>query len=50
MTRSDLHLPEAFTAFVTALPAVTINPQWGSQVAKVGGNVFCLLGDQPEGG
>jgi predicted DNA-binding protein (MmcQ/YjbR family) len=50
MTRSDLHLPEAFTAFVTALPAVTINPQWGSQVAKVGGKAFCLLGEQPDGG
>ncbi|MDP3317146.1 MAG: MmcQ/YjbR family DNA-binding protein [Devosia sp.] len=50
MTRSDLHRPEAFTAFVSALPAVTINPQWGAQVAKVGGKVFCLLGDQPEGG
>ena len=44
MTRSDLHRPEAFTAFVSALPAVTINPQWGAQVAKVGGKVFAVCG------
>ncbi len=50
MTRSDLHLPGAFTDFVTGLQAVTVNPQWDAQVAKVGGKVFCLLGDQPDGG
>lgn len=50
MTRSDLHNPKDFAAFVTGLPAVKINAQWGAQVAKVGGKAFCLLGDGPDGG
>ena len=44
----DLHMPDAFVAFVTGLPAVTIDRQWGAQVAKVGGKAFCLLGDDTE--
>jgi len=47
MTRSDLHGRDGFTAFVTGLPAVTINSQWEALVAKVGGKVFCMLGDDP---
>jgi predicted DNA-binding protein (MmcQ/YjbR family) len=50
MTRSDLHRPEGFAAFMTGLPAVTLHAQWDAQVAKVAGKVFCLLGDQPDGG
>lgn len=40
-----LHERAAFTAFVTTLPAVTLHEQWEALVAKVGGKVFCLLGD-----
>lgn len=47
MTRSDLHGREGFTAFVTSLPAVTVNGQWEALVAKVGGKVFAMLGDDP---
>lgn len=47
MTRFDLHSRAGFTAFVTSLPAVTVNPQWEALVAKVGGKVFCMLGDDP---
>jgi len=45
--RPDLHARDGFVAFVTSLPAVTINPQWEALVAKVGGKVFCILGDDP---
>ncbi len=45
MTRSDLHEKAGFEAFVTSLPAATINPQWEALVAKVGSKVFCLLGE-----
>ena len=47
MTRSELHTREGFTAFVLGLPAVTLNPQWEALVPKVGGKVFCMLGDDP---
>ena len=36
----------AFVKFVTALPAVTLHEQWNSLVAKVGGKVFALCGDE----
>lgn len=45
MTRSELHERAGFTAFVTSLPAVTVNEQWEALVAKVGGKVFAMLGD-----
>jgi predicted DNA-binding protein (MmcQ/YjbR family) len=45
MTRSDLHGRAGFEAFVTSLPAVTTNAQWEALVAKVGGKVFAMLGD-----
>lgn len=41
----NLHEREGYTAFVTGLPAVTLHEQWEALVAKVGGKVFCLLGD-----
>jgi predicted DNA-binding protein (MmcQ/YjbR family) len=51
MTRSDgepsLHSHAGFSAFVASLKAVTVNPQWEALVAKVGGKVFCMLGDDP---
>lgn len=48
MTRYEpltLHEPDAFRAFVVGLPATTLVEQWDAQVAKVGGKVFCLLGN-----
>jgi len=41
----NLHERDGYTAFVTGLPAVTLHEQWEALVAKVGGKVFCLLGD-----
>lgn len=43
----SLFTPKGFARFVLALPAVTLHQQWESHVAKVGGKVFALLGDQP---
>ena len=40
-----LHSHDGFVRFVAGLPATTTVTQWGSLVAKVGGKVFCLLGD-----
>ena len=40
-----LHSVRAFRAAVLKLPAVTIDEQWGGHVAKVGGKVFALIGD-----
>jgi predicted DNA-binding protein (MmcQ/YjbR family) len=40
-----LHDRAGFVAFVTSLRAVTLHDQWEACVAKVGGKVFCLLGD-----
>ena len=36
---------DGYAAFVTSLPAVTLHEQREAYVAKVGGKVFCLLGD-----
>jgi len=47
MGGTELHSRAGFGAFVTSLPATTINPQWEALVAKVGGKVFCILGDDP---
>lgn len=41
----NLHERDAYAAFVTTLPGVTLHEQWEALVAKVGGKVFCLLGD-----
>ena len=47
MAGPDLHSREGFEAFIATLKATTINPQWEALVAKVGGKVFCMLGDDP---
>lgn len=44
---TDLHSRVGFEAFIGTLSATTINPQWEALVAKVGGKVFCILGDDP---
>lgn len=40
-----LHDRDGFSQFVSTLRAVTLHEQWEALVAKVGGKVFCLLGD-----
>ena len=40
-----LHAVKAFTKYVGTLPAVMVDAQWGSHVAKVGGKVFALCGE-----
>ena len=40
-----LHSVAAFKRYVGALPATEIVEQWGSHVAKVGGKVFALIGE-----
>ena len=42
----SLHDRQRFAAFATGLPAATLVEQWESLVAKVGGKVFCLRGEQ----
>ena len=42
----SLHGVKAFYKFVSTLPAVTIVQQWESHVAKVGGKVFALCGQE----
>ena len=45
MPSPSLNDREGFRTFVTDLKGVTLHEQWESLVAKVGGKVFCLLGD-----
>lgn len=40
-----LQSPRSFRRFADGLGAVTLHEQWGSVVAKVGGKVFALVGD-----
>lgn len=40
----SLHTVRAFRKYVSGLPAVTLVEQWESHVAKVGGKVFALCG------
>jgi len=40
-----LHRPKIFVKYVASLPGVTLVGQWEAQVAKVGGKVFALCGD-----
>jgi predicted DNA-binding protein (MmcQ/YjbR family) len=40
-----LHSLKSFEKQVLGLKAATIHAQWGAQVAKVGGKVFALIGD-----
>ena len=39
----------AFAKYVESLPAVTLHEQWNALVAKVGGKVFALCGDDSGG-
>ena len=41
----SLHSAKAFRTYVTSLPAVTLVEQWDAHVAKVGGKVFALCGE-----
>lgn len=41
----SLYERDGFTRYLTTLPAVTLHEQWEALVGKVGGKVFCLLGD-----
>ncbi len=41
----SLHSAKAFRAYVASLPAVTLVEQWDAHVAKVGGKVFALCGE-----
>lgn len=43
--KPDLHDRDGFSQLVTRLGGVTLHEQWEALVAKVGGKVFCLLGD-----
>ncbi|MEQ1768280.1 MAG: MmcQ/YjbR family DNA-binding protein [Devosia sp.] len=40
-----LHGLKAFDKFVLALPGVIVSGQWEAHVAKVGGKVFAVIGD-----
>jgi predicted DNA-binding protein (MmcQ/YjbR family) len=40
-----LHSPKAFGRYAATLPAATIGEQWEAHVAKVGGKVFALIGN-----
>jgi predicted DNA-binding protein (MmcQ/YjbR family) len=41
----SLHDRDDYRQFIGTLPAATLGEQWEALVAKVGGKVFCLLGD-----
>jgi predicted DNA-binding protein (MmcQ/YjbR family) len=41
----SLHSVKAFRTYVASLPAVTLVEQWDAHVAKVGGKVFALCGE-----
>jgi predicted DNA-binding protein (MmcQ/YjbR family) len=41
----SLHGRAGFEAFVNSLPGTSLVEQWEAVVAKVGGKVFCLLGN-----
>lgn len=41
----SLHGPKAFDTFILSLPATTIVEQWVGHVAKVGGKVFAVYGE-----
>jgi predicted DNA-binding protein (MmcQ/YjbR family) len=40
-----LHDRHGYDAFIRSFTAATLSEQWEATVAKVGGKVFCLLGD-----
>lgn len=41
----SLHDRAGYERFIGTLTAATLNEQWEALCAKVGGKVFCLLGD-----
>lgn len=41
----SLHDRDEFSTLVSKLPGTSLGEQWEALVAKVGGKVFCLLGD-----
>ena len=41
----SLHEPKAYPKFIGGFRAATLHEQWEAMVAKVGGKVFCLRGD-----
>jgi predicted DNA-binding protein (MmcQ/YjbR family) len=41
----SLHSVRTFRKFISGLPATTLHEQWESHVAKVGGKVFALIGE-----
>lgn len=46
MAAKTLHDRSRFATFTGSLPAATLNEQWDALVAKVGGKVFCLRGEE----
>lgn len=42
----SLHDQAGFSTFAGSLPGAMLNEQWGSLVAKIGGKVFCLRGEE----
>ena len=40
-----LHQRRDYESFISSLKGATLTEQWEAAVAKVGGKVFCLLGD-----
>ena len=49
MAAPDIHSREGFEAFISTLPATTINPQWEALVAKVARNLARYqAGQDPE--
>jgi predicted DNA-binding protein (MmcQ/YjbR family) len=41
-----LHSVRSFRSAVSKLNAVTLHEQWGGHVAKVGGKVFAMIGEE----
>jgi predicted DNA-binding protein (MmcQ/YjbR family) len=41
-----LHSVRSFRSAVSKLKAVTLHEQWGGHVAKVGGKVFAMIGEE----
>lgn len=43
-----LHDRKTYEAFIRTFPAATLSEQWEALVGKVGGKVFCLLGNDSD--
>jgi predicted DNA-binding protein (MmcQ/YjbR family) len=46
MAPKSLHDRDRYARFAGGLPAATLHEQWEALVAKVGGKVFCLRGEE----